>query len=235
MITLFRRIRQKLIESGSITKYLLYAAGEILLVVIGILIALQVNNWNEERKFIAEEVRYVDELILDLVQDSLMLEDFRSEALEVQRSKAKLVEYLDGVYKEPDSLRAYFADQWAPIATFTPVTTTIDEMKSGNGLGLIRDSGLRRKIVSHYNYYITYDQEESVFASGTKELFRLARIHLQNINQPEAAELIAALKRPEMANAVRTNYATGRLEGITRSLTRCSQLLSELKEYRKEL
>jgi hypothetical protein len=50
MITLFRRIRKKLIESGSIPKYLLYAIGEILLVVIGILIALQVNNWNEERK-----------------------------------------------------------------------------------------------------------------------------------------------------------------------------------------
>lgn len=49
MITLFRRIRQKLIDSGSVTKYLLYATGEILLVVIGILIALQVNNWNEER------------------------------------------------------------------------------------------------------------------------------------------------------------------------------------------
>ncbi|MFN1835220.1 DUF6090 family protein [Balneola sp. MJW-20] len=50
MITLFRRIRQKLIESGSVTKYLLYAIGEILLVVVGILIALQVNNWNEERR-----------------------------------------------------------------------------------------------------------------------------------------------------------------------------------------
>ena len=49
MITLFRRIRQKLIDSGSASKYVLYALGEILLVVIGILIALQVNNWNEKR------------------------------------------------------------------------------------------------------------------------------------------------------------------------------------------
>lgn len=49
MITLFRRIRKKLIATGTISKYLLYAIGEILLVVIGILIALQVNNWNEQR------------------------------------------------------------------------------------------------------------------------------------------------------------------------------------------
>ena len=47
MITLFRKIRKKLIEDDNIRKYLLDAIGEIPLVVIGILIALQVNNWNE--------------------------------------------------------------------------------------------------------------------------------------------------------------------------------------------
>lgn len=49
MITLFRKIRQKLIDSGSVTKYLIYAIGDVLLVVLGILLALQVNNWNERR------------------------------------------------------------------------------------------------------------------------------------------------------------------------------------------
>ena len=50
MLKFFRHIRKKLIEEDNVRKYLLYAIGEILLVVIGILIALQVNNWNEERK-----------------------------------------------------------------------------------------------------------------------------------------------------------------------------------------
>lgn len=50
MLKLFRRIRRKLVASGSIGKYSLYAVGEILLVVIGILIALQISNWNEQRK-----------------------------------------------------------------------------------------------------------------------------------------------------------------------------------------
>lgn len=49
MITLFRRIRESLIGEGNVRRYILYAIGEILLVVAGILIALQVNNWNEER------------------------------------------------------------------------------------------------------------------------------------------------------------------------------------------
>jgi len=50
MLTFFRRIRKGFLVGGRASKYLLYAIGEIALVVIGILIALQVNNWNEERK-----------------------------------------------------------------------------------------------------------------------------------------------------------------------------------------
>jgi len=50
MLKFFRRIRQKLIDGGNMKRYLIYAIGEILLVVIGILIALQINNWNEKRQ-----------------------------------------------------------------------------------------------------------------------------------------------------------------------------------------
>lgn len=50
MLSFFRKIRQKLLSQNRVTQYLAYAIGEIILVVIGILIALQVNNWNENRK-----------------------------------------------------------------------------------------------------------------------------------------------------------------------------------------
>lgn len=49
MISFFRKIRQKLLSQNQVTRYLAYAIGEIFLVMIGILLALQVNNWNEER------------------------------------------------------------------------------------------------------------------------------------------------------------------------------------------
>ena len=88
MITLFRRIRQRLIESGSFTKYLLYAVGEILLVVIGILIALQVNNWNEENKMERKVSQALSEIREDLVQDTLTLQfriTLHLEEVEAQR------------------------------------------------------------------------------------------------------------------------------------------------------
>jgi hypothetical protein len=59
MIKFFRRIRQKLLEQNRFSKYMFYATGEILLVVIGILIALQVNTWNEKRKQEILEIQYL--------------------------------------------------------------------------------------------------------------------------------------------------------------------------------
>ena len=62
----FNKIRQRLIAQDKIKKYLVYAIGEILLVVLGIIIALQVNNWNENRKVRNNEVNILNELQSDL-------------------------------------------------------------------------------------------------------------------------------------------------------------------------
>lgn len=66
MIKFFRHIRQRLLKERQFSKYVFYALGEIILVVIGILIALQINNWNENRKKIATQVELIDALIFDL-------------------------------------------------------------------------------------------------------------------------------------------------------------------------
>ena len=70
MIKLFRNIRKKLLAEGKTTNYLKYAIGEIVLVVIGILIALQVNSWNENRKNLITERSYIKSLISDLQADT---------------------------------------------------------------------------------------------------------------------------------------------------------------------
>ena len=69
MIKLFRKIRQRLISDNKFSKYLIYAIGEILLVVIGILIALQVNNWNEARKLDKKITEALKEIHRDLSED----------------------------------------------------------------------------------------------------------------------------------------------------------------------
>ncbi|WP_411895913.1 DUF6090 family protein [Winogradskyella sp. A2] len=74
MIKFFRHIRKSLIQENKMGKYFKYAIGEIILVVIGILIALQINNWNEDQKILKRENFYLDSL----------LDDMRSNLLEIQ-------------------------------------------------------------------------------------------------------------------------------------------------------
>ena len=71
MITFFRKIRQNLLSEGKTGKYFKYAIGEILLVMVGILLALQVNNWNENRKAKTYEKQVYKQIYNDIVSDSL--------------------------------------------------------------------------------------------------------------------------------------------------------------------
>ena len=71
MIKFFRKIRQQLLAENKFTKYFLYAIGEIALVVIGILIALQINNWNENNKSRIKELSFLEGIRNDLVIDTV--------------------------------------------------------------------------------------------------------------------------------------------------------------------
>ncbi|QOD61109.1 hypothetical protein H9I45_01315 [Polaribacter haliotis] len=73
MIKFFRKIRQNMIKDNKVIKYFLYAIGEIILVVIGILIALSINNSNELKKTRIAEKVYLKEIKSDLIQDTLLL------------------------------------------------------------------------------------------------------------------------------------------------------------------
>lgn len=84
MIKLFRHIRQKLLSENKFSKYLLYAIGEIVLVVIGILIALQINNWNENKKDLAKEQLILKQLFSEYQSNLKQLDEkilMRNEAI----------------------------------------------------------------------------------------------------------------------------------------------------------
>ena len=81
MIKFFRKIRYDLMEKNKTGKYLKYAIGEIILVVIGILIALQINTWNENHGINKKEIKYINRLIVDLASDTTMM------AEQIKRSK----------------------------------------------------------------------------------------------------------------------------------------------------
>lgn len=91
MIKFFRRIRQNLLSENKFSKYLIYAIGEIVLVVIGILIALQLNNLNEQVKNKSLETEYLHKLRNEFVQNrQICLRDIQFHETQVESAKLVL-------------------------------------------------------------------------------------------------------------------------------------------------
>jgi len=174
MINFFRKIRKQLADDNKPVKYMRYAIGEIVLVVIGILIALQINNWNENRK-------------LDFIRNSnyqQLLEDFKTDK-----------EYIDEIIDEfnaNDSLyREYLKSYKTPNLTMNDVlsnlrfdkvdftitslrfqNSTINSLESTGEIKLI-PSGLRKKITE-----LTRDLDYAVETNSKGNEYYFDRIEL---------------------------------------------------------
>lgn len=152
MIKFFRKIRQKLIAEENLKRYLLYAIGEILLVVIGILIALQINNWNENKKERAIERKLLTELNENLKINVIRLKSDIQKELKSIGSINYLVEYLDNRRPYHDSLDAYFAS-----AFFSPdivLSKSGFESIKSKGFEIVQNDTLKKAIVDLFD--VTY-------------------------------------------------------------------------------
>ena len=172
MITLLRRLRQQFISNNQFSKYLLYAIGEILLVMIGILLALQVNNWNQKQQNKAIGAQYLQRISADLVLDTTILDQkiqlanklskeylkFLSEMYEVQRNKGDYISLLSSTEWNVDEL----------------ILTDIaySEMVNSGKLDLINNNKLINEITLYYRNY-------EFVASRVREL-NSSNIHVLN-------------------------------------------------------
>jgi len=160
MIKFFQKIRQKLIKEKKASKYFIYALGEILLVMIGILLALQVNNWNEQRKDSAFELELLQSFRDGLQQD---LADIDFNIRQHNRGIAAGDEIL--LYMEEDrpynldTIAKLFSDFMTP-ARFVYSTSAFETLKS-SGITNIKNKSLRNEIVgvydSQYKFFIAWE------------------------------------------------------------------------------
>ncbi|MBC2846693.1 DUF6090 family protein [Winogradskyella flava] len=121
MIKFFRKIRQNLLSEGKTGKYIKYAIGEIILVVIGILIALQINNWNENHKNKSILSNYTESLIQDLKQDTTTLNIVTKHIVNDNTHLANLTERLSSKNATIDSLKKIVRyDLSADFKTYRP-------------------------------------------------------------------------------------------------------------------
>ena len=145
MFTFLKKIRRQLIHSNNTKKYFAYAVGEIALVVIGILIALQINNWNEAQKDKELEHKMLIELVDDLKSDTLYL------GRQIRRG-VRMTNDTEIMLTKPafhDSLIPHF-QIFGGLMTLLNKRTI--ESIQASGENIISDDILRNQIHSYYQY-----------------------------------------------------------------------------------
>ncbi len=172
MIKFFRRIRQQLLTENKFSNYLVYAIGEIFLVVIGILIALGINNWNQENKDIRLGHNYLSRIHRDLVQDTI---SFRGIISNNAKLRADIKSMLVTMYSEIDN-----KEQVQKMSTtydkalnqvFSPNDHTYKGMVNSGSLQLVQNLELKEAIVKLYS---DYDEKRALFLSNKEWMDRIA-------------------------------------------------------------
>ncbi|NDV43991.1 DUF6090 family protein [Flagellimonas sediminis] len=175
---LFRKIRQGLIAESKLCKYVIYALGEILLVVLGILIALRINNWNENQQLRKAELQTLKSLHesikinldeLDLILEAQVHRN-RSlqEVLFSDVSNRKLV-YLDSLITT--NVENY---------TFDPSTGIYNAIINSGKIEIITNDSLRNRISKLYDRVADYQEIEDEVTEFTKD--HLEKNFIENLS-----------------------------------------------------
>lgn len=175
MIRVFRKLRTDLVHDGKARNYLLYALGEIVLVIVGIVIALQVNNWNEERLEQRQVRRYAHALINDLERDIEMVEPImRFIDLSLKNIRA-LDAYTRGKpLNQLDNLDLYQLTSFVGYRPYEWHRGAIEQMKSAGALQQMRNFELANKIAAYEALTHHLDQDFIDDQERIQEARRLA-------------------------------------------------------------
>ena len=160
MIKFFRHIRLALINQNQMGKYFKYAIGEILLVVVGILIALQINNWNENRKAQKKEQELLLQLQSEFQSNLNQLDEKIALRNRMVSASLKLLDYVDYPAKRNhDSILKYLG-YTVLSPTFDPI---VNDINSSGRIDLIQSTQLKEKLSLWTSEIIQVTEEEQVW------------------------------------------------------------------------
>ena len=164
MIKFFRKIRQRLVSENRFSKYLIYALGEIILVVIGILIALQINNWNEHNKRDQQE----QEILNNLKQD---FEHNQKEIISVLEDNRSTIDSAFVILNNTGSKYSKSFDINRPLGDvagtiyFYPKNGFLNDLINSGNLGIVKNDELRNLLSS----WLPILKDLSLREKGAKE------------------------------------------------------------------
>lgn len=162
MISLFKKTRKWLLKQNNFGRYFIYAIGEIILIVIGILIALTINNWNELRKVRERESFYLHGLKEEFEQSRIKLEVLA----EVNRNNIEDTEKLASMINNPNStpsegeLSLLMFNALANEISYNPNNSLLNEMINSGGLNSISNPELRKHLTRWESFIQSVHRQE---------------------------------------------------------------------------
>ncbi len=226
MIKFFRKIRQNLLLEGKTGRYLKYAIGEIVLVVIGILIALSINNWNEYRKETNFEQKILRELKSDFVYNESELNSNIIKSSKLASNGDSLLNLFKLPKDEVNPIDFFkYTRSLGGYSTFSPSNGALNALISSGNLYIIKNDSLRMYL-SRWSGMLEDAREDEIrlieFGDTHMDPFRLEYSNLR----PDSVYVDPALlENNKFRNTVRTirggaNYNVENYEILSLEITK---------------
>ena len=161
MIKFFRKIRQNLIKENKISKYLMYALGEIILVIIGILFALQINNWNEENKT-EQELQSSMVSMIEELNENINFLNKEKESFQLRLERTTKLKENKATDKDLKEIIEYIGQD----VNSRPFKKVFELIKENKQLQLIENKELIKSINNFYEYILPDIDKLSTWHDG---------------------------------------------------------------------
>ena len=182
MIKLFRKIRYNLLAEGKTTKYLKYAIGEIILVVIGILIALSINNANEAKKDRTRELNYLKNIKTDLLLNNTNIDNFiKKRETQIQSANTVLEYYEDKLLVDLADFSRNCLNVYIWHKFYQNNNTFLELTNSGN-LALISNDSIKNNLLNLEALYKELKGEEEHYRFDTEMLLYEPSFRILDLN-----------------------------------------------------
>jgi len=164
MIKFFRKTRYNLMETGKTGKYFKYAIGEIILVVIGILIALSINNWNGKRLQKQKEIILLTELNKEFRANKIQLDSVLASHYGSKKSNQYLLSRLPIKDVTKENLDSLSFHMWhnGDTYTFNPSSGVTSSIMNSSSINIISNNELRQLLIGWNDVLLDYQEEEEL-------------------------------------------------------------------------
>jgi len=239
MINFFRRIRKNLADDNKPLKYMRYAIGEILLVVVGILIALSINNWNEERKDRVKEREVLEDIMNNLNRNNELIQNSLVKINKIDKSSDIVISVIRSKKPYSDTLDLHFFESTRSGGLLFPLSSEGYESLKNAGFDIIRSDSMKDKILELFEISYKRIKEKTQWTNERSRefdnyLFTIFKVEMpsrltplnynQILNDTRYLSLVVDMK------SQRSWYTEDILDCLSQSEELIQIIMAELKE-----